>query len=79
MDNNDLRQDVFDDIIKLAVENKFSSLEKPKQIHLVFDQWTPETDILTPTMKMKRNIAQKVYEKEIEKMYEIEPMKVSKK
>lgn len=64
--------------MKLAVENKFSSLEKPKQIHLVYDAWTVETDILTPTMKTKRNIAKKIYEKEIEKMYELAPMKVSK-
>ena len=30
MNDNDLRQIVYDDLIKLASENKFNSLEKPK-------------------------------------------------
>jgi long-chain acyl-CoA synthetase len=46
----------------LAVANKFNSLEKPKQICLLADPFTVESDILTPTMKLKRNIAKKMYQ-----------------
>ena len=49
MANEELKQIVFDDIIRLANENKFSSLEKPKQMHLILEPWTPEQGILTPT------------------------------
>lgn len=53
---------VLDDLNRLAVENKFSGLEKIKQIYLSIDQFTIENDILTPSMKIKRNIAKKVYD-----------------
>ena len=47
--------------MRIADENKFNSLEKPKQIHLIKDMWTIEEDMLTPTMKTKRNIAKNRY------------------
>jgi len=42
--------------------------------------WTVENDMVTPTFKLKRNIAKKKYQEQIDKMYE-EGMKfgVSKK
>lgn len=52
---------VYDDLISLATENKFNSLEKPKQITLMKDPFTIESDILTPTMKLKRNVAKKMF------------------
>lgn len=54
---------------KLAGENKFNSLEKIKQVYLTLDVFTQENDLLTPTMKIKRNIAKKVFEKEINDLY----------
>ena len=63
------RQVVYDDLCALANANKFNSLEKPKQICLVFDPFTTESDILTPTMKLKRNVAKKVFQGEIDSMY----------
>ena len=52
---------VMESVNKLATENKFNSLEKPKQIMLLKDPFTIESDILTPTMKLKRNIAKKMF------------------
>ena len=43
--------------MKLADANNFNSLEKPKQFMLFKDPWTEQNEFLTPTMKMKRNIA----------------------
>ena len=59
----------MDDMMRIAVENKLNSLEKPKEIFLTLDPFTIENDILTPTFKLKRNIARKVYQKEIDDMY----------
>jgi long-subunit acyl-CoA synthetase (AMP-forming) len=46
---------------ELAKKNKFSSLEKPAELFLTLDPFTPESGILTATMKMKRNVAREVY------------------
>lgn len=41
LDNNkEFLQLVYDDLMNLAVHNKFNSLEKPKQIQLFLDPWT---------------------------------------
>jgi long-chain acyl-CoA synthetase len=69
MTNEKLNKEILADLNRLAVENKFSGLEKIKQIHLTLDPFTIENDILTPTMKIKRNIARKIFDKEIAEMY----------
>ena len=46
---------------------------------LLFEPWTNESDILTPTMKLKRNIARVRYAEEIKKMYQQEPLDYEKK
>lgn len=61
MDDADFKQFVYNDLCALANANKFNSLEKPKQITLLFDPFTTESDILTPTMKLKRNVAKKTF------------------
>ena len=66
---------VKEDVYRLATENKFNSLEKPKQIMLLKDPFTIESDILTPTMKLKRNVAKQMYKDDIDRMYAAGPMK----
>jgi long-chain acyl-CoA synthetase len=65
-----LKKIIMADILKIAKENKFNSLEKPKQMHLIFELWTVEMDMLTPTQKLKRNIARSIYEQDITRMYD---------
>lgn len=65
--------------MKLANENKCNSLEKPKQIKLILEQWTVENDYLTPTMKIKRNVARDKLQNEILRLYESPVMNPSKK
>lgn len=72
-------QVVYDDLMRLATENKLNSLEKPKQIKLLQDPWTTENDYLTPTMKLKRNVAKEKLLKDIEQMYNSPVMSESKK
>jgi long-chain acyl-CoA synthetase len=61
---------VYADVIRLCKGNKLNSLETPKQFHLQLEPWTVESDILTPTMKLKRNIARKQYADKIAELYE---------
>jgi len=60
--------------MRLAEETKLNSLEKPKQITLHQEAWTVENGILTPTMKVKRNVVKKMWEADINAMYAGKPM-----
>lgn len=60
----------MDDMNRIAVENKLSGLEKPKDICLTLDAFSIENNMLTPTFKLKRNIGREVYRAQIDKMYE---------
>lgn len=62
---------VLDDMLRLATENKLSGLEKPKDIYLTLDTFSIENNILTPTFKLKRNIAREVFKPQIDAMYEV--------
>ncbi len=64
--NKKLKEAVLENLLELAKANKFSGLEKVKKIHLVSDPFTVENDILTPTLKIKRNVAKKAFEKELD-------------
>lgn len=56
---------------KLATDNKLNSLEKIKQIHITDEPFSQENDILTPSLKIKRNVAKKYYQKQIDELYAI--------
>ena len=59
----------MDDLLQLATQNKLSSLEKPKDIHLHPEEFSVDNNILTPTFKLKRNVAGKEFEEQINAMY----------
>jgi long-chain acyl-CoA synthetase len=69
LEDDTLKKMVLDDLYKLAAANKFSSLEKPKDIILQREQFTIENNILTPTMKLKRNICKEKFQTEIDAAY----------
>ena len=65
-------------MMRLANENQFNSLEKPKQIKILAEAFSPVgNEILTPTMKLKRNVAKTYFAKDIPELYELEPMKAT--
>ena len=49
-------------MMKLAAEKKLSSLEKPKQFILSPELFSIENNLLTPTFKLKRNVAKTHFE-----------------
>ena len=58
------------EIQSLGTLRKLNSLEKPKEVFIASDPFSVENDILTPTFKLKRNIGKKVYQAQIDAMYE---------
>ena len=53
--NADLKKALVADLAELAVKNKLSTLEKPKDFYLSHDPFTPDNDCLTATFKLKRH------------------------
>ena len=46
---------ILDDMNALAKANKFNGLERVKKLYLTGEPFTVENDLLTPSMKLKRN------------------------
>ena len=66
-------------MIALANSQKLNSLEKPKQLTLLKEPFTDQNGFLTPTMKLKRNVAKEMLKDKITEMYAKTPMAPSKK
>ena len=67
--NADLKATIAEDMLKLATEKKLSSLEKPKQFILWPELCSLENNLITPTFKLKRNVAKTHFEPQINEMY----------
>ena len=79
LESKELKQAVLDDLCALAIEAKFNSLEKPGQLCLLTEPWTQDNDMLTPTMKLKRNVAKILMAEKIESLYKLPMMRATKK
>jgi len=51
------------------VNRQFAQVEQIKKFHLVGAEWMPDSELLTPTSKLKRRGVNAVYAAEIEAMY----------
>ena len=60
---------IQDEIVAKSREAGLFGFEIPQKIHLTTNAFTPENDILTPTFKLKRNEAKKVFLQEIKGLY----------
>jgi long-chain acyl-CoA synthetase len=47
----------------------FNKAESVKKVHILTEEWLPDTDLLTPTSKLKRRGVNARFEKEIEAIY----------
>merc|ERR1719223_2246446 len=57
------------DIWAVAKANKLAGFETPRAVYLA-KEWTPESDLVTPTMKLKRPQLKKHYAEVIDHLYE---------
>jgi len=67
--NKDLVSDVLKDMETLGRKNDFKGFEVIKKCVLVDEPFTIDNNMLTPTMKLKRNEAKNMYIEDIKKMY----------
>jgi long-chain acyl-CoA synthetase len=67
IENDDVRQLVSDEI-KLFTRD-LARVEQIKKFTLLADEWSQETDELTPTLKLKRRVLNMKYASEISRMY----------
>jgi len=67
--NSSIRTMILKDMEEKAVANKLQGFERVKAIHLHDDLFAPENGILTPTFKLKRPNAKKVFGAVIEGLY----------
>jgi long-chain acyl-CoA synthetase len=51
------------------VNHQFAQVEQIKRFTLVGEEWLPDSDVLTPTAKLKRRGVRARYAEQIEAMY----------
>lgn len=47
----------------------FQDYERPKRFHLLTEEWTVDNNLITPTLKLKRNRVEERFREELEAMY----------
>ena len=52
-----------------AANERLSNVERVKKYHLTADEWLPDSDLLTPTMKLKRRGVLARYAEDIDALY----------
>ncbi|XP_031548879.1 long-chain-fatty-acid--CoA ligase 5-like [Actinia tenebrosa] len=67
--NKEIREIVFQDIMKRCKEAQLNSFEKVKAIHLHPEPFSVENGLLTPTLKAKRVVILKHFREHIDKLY----------
>ncbi|HWB66414.1 MAG TPA: long-chain fatty acid--CoA ligase [Mycobacteriales bacterium] len=63
----DVLAEVADDVAQ--VNQRMSQVERPRRFVLLGEEWLPDSDVLTPTMKLKRRGVLGRYAAQIEEMY----------
>ena len=56
-------------ITKMARERNLLTLEIPKKIMLLAEEWTEDKNLVTAAMKIRRNYIYKRYERELDQIY----------
>lgn len=69
--NRLIEQHVYQQIVRMAKERNLMTLEVPKKIMLVADEWTEDNNLVTAALKIRRNFIYKRYEHELAQMYQI--------
>ena len=68
--SEEMKKAVLAELDRLRKEAKLLTFEHAAKIYLESEPFSVENDILTPTFKLKRDIAKKVYETQIDAMYD---------
>lgn len=74
----ELKEKIYKEIVGLAKQKKLNSLEIPKQIQLIKEPFGIENGFLTPTLKLKRNVAAQKFKEMVDLLYKMPILKVEK-
>ena len=69
-EDQDLKDAIIKEMDTFGRRNGLKGFELPKKIYLFKDKFSVENQIITPTMKIRRHIAKKIFEEQINKLYE---------
>lgn len=69
-DNKLIQEQVLAQMTELARERNLMTLEIPKKILLLAEDWTEDKNLVTAAMKIRRNYIYKRYARELEQLYE---------
>lgn len=67
--SEEIKKIIFKELKKVDEHSTLMSFEKVKNIYLSSEVWTIENNMLTPTMKLKREVGEKKYKSCIEQLY----------
>jgi len=62
-------ENALDHITTMAKSRNLLSLEVPKKLFLIPEEWTEDKNLVTAAMKIRRNFIYKRYDKELERLY----------
>lgn len=68
-ENKLIQERVLGFIHGLAKERNLLSLEVPKKLLLLAEEWTEDKNLVTAALKIRRNFIYKRYERELDQIY----------
>jgi len=78
VENKDLKRDIMRDFEHLQKENELQGFEGIKDILINKFDFTPDNDLTTPTMKLKRQQLKKHFENELTSLYKENGVEIPK-
>ncbi|KAI9260714.1 hypothetical protein BDA99DRAFT_551965 [Phascolomyces articulosus] len=67
--DEEVKKDILKILTTYGKQNDLKGFEQMRAIYLTLEEFTVENDMLTPTFKLKREIASKTYRPQIDTMY----------
>lgn len=64
-----IQNEIYEDISQVSKRLLLSKKETPKRIKLVPEVWSPDNDILTGALKLKRRVIETMYKQELFDLY----------
>ncbi|KAG8184557.1 hypothetical protein JTE90_007673, partial [Oedothorax gibbosus] len=74
LEQKEIRTQFLQDLREAGAKENLNSLEQARNVHFILEPFSMENDLLTPTLKVKRNLARKRYESLILDLYKEGPL-----